>query len=91
MLLSVKPRHDAHQMVAQESLDISPLQTANDFQDDHGNSVLRINLPPGVTTLVYDAIAFVPAASEDFMHLDHPIPPHRLPAEFLRYTLPSRY
>jgi len=91
MLLNIKPRHDAHQLVAQEALDLSPLQVAGEFQDDHGNAVLRLNLPPGVTTLVYDSISFVPAASEDFMRADQPIPPNLLPAELLRYTLASRY
>ncbi|MEI9895795.1 MAG: transglutaminase family protein [Chthoniobacter sp.] len=91
MLLNLKPRHDAYQLVAQELLDISPIQAANEFEDEHGNTTLRLNLPLGLTTLVYDAIAFVPAASEDVVHLDRPIDPEKLAPSLLRYTFPSRY
>lgn len=91
MLLNIKPRHDAYQLVAQEALNVAPVQAAHEFQDDHANSVLRLNLQPGVSTLIYDAVVFVPSASEDFMRLDQPIAPNALPAELLRYTLPSRY
>lgn len=91
MLLNVKPRQDAFQLIAQEALDVFPIQPACEFEDDHGNAVLRMNLPPGVTTLSYDAIVHVPAMSEDFAHVNAPIDPSRLPAGLLRYTLPSRY
>jgi transglutaminase-like putative cysteine protease len=91
MLLNVSPRHDDFQQVVQESLVINPVQSSREFEDDHENTVLRLNLQPGVTTLVYDAIVRVPAVSEDAMHLDAPLAPNRLPADLLRYTLPSRY
>ena len=91
MLLNVKPRHDAYQLITQERLDLSPVNPGSEFEDDHGNTVMRLSIPGGVTTVIYDAVAMVPAASEDFAHLDQPIPPHRLPAGLLRYTLPSRY
>jgi transglutaminase-like putative cysteine protease len=91
MLLNVKPRHDTHQFIAQEHFDIAPFASTTEFEDDHGNSVLRLSMQPGYNTLVYDAIARVPSASEDFAYLDRPIPPQQLPAHLLRYTLPSRY
>jgi transglutaminase-like putative cysteine protease len=90
-LLNVKPRQDAFQHIAQEALKVSPIQPTCEFEDDHGNAVLRMNLPPGVTTISYDAIVHVPSVSEDFAHVDRPIAPNRLPADLLRYTLPSRY
>jgi transglutaminase-like putative cysteine protease len=91
MLLNLRPRHDRHQFIWQENLDISPFTFTTQFEDDHGNHVLRLSLQPGTTTFVYDAIANVPAAHENFAHFDHPIPPQHLPANLLRYTLPSRY
>jgi transglutaminase-like putative cysteine protease len=91
MLLNLKPRHDVYQLVAQEMLTINPMQPANDFEDDHGNTTIRINLPAGATELVYDAIAYVPAASEDVIHVDRPIDPENLSPALLRYTFPSRY
>jgi transglutaminase-like putative cysteine protease len=90
-LLSVKPRHDAYQLITQERLDLSPVNPGSEFEDDHGNTVMRLTMPAGITTVTYDAVTMVPAQSEDFAHIDQPIPPHRLPAGLLRYTLPSRY
>src|SRR5205085_7417755 len=84
-------RRDVHQLIAQEHLDISPVTPVSEFEDDHGNTVLRLSMRPGVHTVVYDAITHVPSASEDFAYLDQPIPPAQLPAYLLRYTLPSRY
>jgi transglutaminase-like putative cysteine protease len=91
MLLNVKPRHDSSQFITQEHLDIAPFTPTTEFQDDHGNTVLRLSLPPGFHSVTYDAIVRVPSASEDVLHIDQPISPQRLPAHLLRYTLPSRY
>src|SRR6266511_5626976 len=91
MLLSVKPRHDAYQLITQERLDLLPVHPGSEFEDDHGNTILRLSMPAGSTTVIYDAVTMVPALSEDFAHVDDPIPSHRLPASLLRYTLPSRY
>jgi transglutaminase-like putative cysteine protease len=90
-LLNVKPRHDSYQLIAEERISFDPQIPISEFMDDHGNTVLRLSLQPGWNTLVYDALAYVPSASEDFAHLDEPIAPQRLPAHLLRYTLPSRY
>jgi transglutaminase-like putative cysteine protease len=91
MLLSVKPRQDAYQLITQERLELQPVNSGSEFEDDHGNTVLRLSMPAGQTTIIYDAVTMVPALSEDFAHLDAPIPPQQLPASLLRYTLPSRY
>jgi transglutaminase-like putative cysteine protease len=91
MILNVKPPQDSYQLVTQEALDIAPIVATSEFQDEHGNAVLRLDLEPGTTTLTYDAIARVPSLSEDFMRVNVPVPPARLPAGLLRYTLPSRY
>jgi transglutaminase-like putative cysteine protease len=91
MLLNLKPRHDSYQMVAQELLEVTPVRATSELEDDHGNAMLRLNLQPGVTEVVYDAITLVPALSEDVVHLDQPLSPGCLPPRLLRYTLPSRY
>ncbi len=90
-LLNIKPRHDAHQFISQERIDISPQAPVSEFVDDHGNSVLRLTLTRGSNLLSYDGFASVPSVSEDFAHLDQPIAPAQLPSHLLRYTLPSRY
>jgi transglutaminase-like putative cysteine protease len=91
ILLNVTPRHDAYQFVAQERLEFSPMLAPSEFDDDHGNAVFRLTLQPGWNTLIYDAITYVPSLREDFVHLDFPVPPQRLPPKLLRYTMPSRY
>lgn len=91
MLLNVKPRQDSYQFVAEERMVLSPSAPASEFEDEHGNAVSRLTLPPGLNTLSYDAIVHVPAVSEDFAYLDAPLPPARLSPKLLRYTLPSRY
>ncbi|MGA9577873.1 MAG: hypothetical protein WBV90_09650, partial [Terrimicrobiaceae bacterium] len=90
-LVTLKPRHDALQSIRQESFHFEPQLTATEFEDDHFNIVYRLVLRPGRNALRYDAIVMVPSLREDFAWLDHPIPPHQLPASILRYTLPTRY
>jgi transglutaminase-like putative cysteine protease len=91
ILLAFKPRQDVFQQIRQESVNFDPLVPATEFEDEHGNILYRLVLEPGPNTLRYDALVMVPSVREDFAHLDEPIPPHLLPPEILRYTLPSRY
>jgi transglutaminase-like putative cysteine protease len=90
-LVTFKPRHGSHQSIRQESVEFAPKLAATEFEDDHANLVFRLTLKPGANRLRYDGIISVPSAREDFAHVDKPIPPEQLPAELLRYTMPSRY
>ena len=80
LLLNVKPRQDAYQLITQERLELSPVNPGSEFEDDHGNTVLRLSMPAGQTTIIYDAVTMVPSLREDFAHLDAAIPPQQLPA-----------
>ena len=91
ILVAITPRQDRYQLIRAQSLQFQPLAATTEFQDDHGNAVNRLFLEPGRNVLRYDAIVMVPGAREDFMRVDEPIPPHLLPPEILRYTLPTRY
>jgi transglutaminase-like putative cysteine protease len=91
VLVAFKPRQDLYQSIRQESVELAPDHSATEFEDDHGNLVLRLVLKPGTNLFRYDAVVSVPSEREDFIHLDEPISPHLLPAELLRYTMPSRY
>lgn len=91
VLVILKPRHDTPQSIRQESVSFEPDLPATEFEDDHANIVYRLVLKPGRNVLRYDAIVMVPSQREDFDRVDEPIAPHLLPAEVLRYTLPSRY
>ncbi len=91
IVVAITPRQDRYQLIRAQSLQFEPLSATTEFQDDHGNVVNRLFLEPGRNVLRYDAIVMVPSATEDFMRVGEPFPPHLLPPEILRYTLPSRY
>ncbi len=90
-LLMLKPRHDSHQSIRVESVHLDPDLIATEAEDDHGNVILRTVLKSGENLFCYDGLVSVPSAREDFAHADGAIPPDQLPAELLRYTMPSRY
>lgn len=91
VLVTFKPRQDSTQMICQERLHFEPLLSATEFEDDHYNIIYRLMLKPGRNVLRHDAMVMVPSQREDAARVDEVIPPHRLPASILRYTLPSRY
>ncbi len=90
-LLTIKPRHDSHQSIRTESVHLDPDLIAIEAEDDHGNVILRTVLKAGENLFRYDGLVSVPSAREDFAHADGAISPDQLPAELLRYTMPSRY
>ncbi len=90
-LITFKPRHCSHQSIRVESVQLDPELVATESEDDHGNVILRTVLQTGENVLRYDGLVSVPSAREDFAHEDDVISPDQLPAELLRYTMPSRY
>jgi len=89
--VAFKPKQDVFQQIQQECIQFEPQLTTTEFQDDHGNAIYRLNLPPGTSRLRYDAIFMVPSLREDFAWIDGAIDPNLLPAKIIRYTAPSRY
>ncbi len=74
-----------------EEFSIEPPLPVTEFQDMWGNCVDRLLLPPGRTTIRHDMFIQTPSVPEDYGAIDAPVPVEELPAEVLRYTLPSRY
>ena len=65
---------------------------SNEFQDSHGNLACRSMLKPGRNDIRYDALVAVSSTPENQGAPGAlPVPVYELPAELLRYTLPSRY
>ena len=65
---------------------------SNEFQDSHGNLACRSMLKPGRNDIRYDALVAVSSIPENQGAPGIlPVPVYELPAELLRYTLPSRY
>lgn len=92
LLLNVEPRANRTHAVLSEDLRLGERLPAQQFRDAHGNTFWRIALARGVNHIRHDAIV---AASSlpDNADLPPVIPeaPGDLPADLLRYTLPSRY
>ena|GEM_PF-9463 len=90
-LVAFKPRLGRYQSIRAESVHLDPELVATESEDDHKNVILRTVLQAGDNLLRYDGLVSVPSAREDFAHTDDAISPEQLPAELLRYTMPSRY
>jgi transglutaminase-like putative cysteine protease len=94
LLLNLKPRPDRRHVVLAEALSfgLGDSLGPEEFLDSHGNKVYRVNLAPGRNLFRHDAIVAVSSEPDN-----HDLPagaaltPGELPAEVLRYTLPSRY
>jgi transglutaminase-like putative cysteine protease len=87
----VRPRLDDRHLVLSESRRFEPNVPCQDFTDAHGNIGFRSILPPGRSVVRMDAMVAVSSKPEDQGLGHEPLPVSRLPAEVLRYMLPSRY
>jgi transglutaminase-like putative cysteine protease len=91
VLFVVRPRIEGQMLVRQEQISFGIGRTAGEFQDSHGNTILRLMFQPGRNEIRHDALVDV-SSEPDSRALAGPIlPVGELPAELLRYTLPSRY
>jgi transglutaminase-like putative cysteine protease len=93
LLLHVKPRAGDGLGLVFEALTLGNELPSQEFTDDHGNPVLRIELAPGENFFRHDAIIAARARPDNFdLPADAvPLPTGELPPGLLRYTLPSRY
>lgn len=91
IILLIKARNDPRQHIEKEWLSFEPKVRPEEYVDVHGNIVHRFLLPPGRTTIRHDSFVAVPSLPENHGALDELMPIAELPAELLRYTLPSRY
>ena len=92
VVLNLQPRPDRNHAVVFETLSLGNDLPAESFEDTHGNRIWRVQLAPGTNCFRHDAIVATSAKPDNF-DLPFPTPeaPADLPANLLRYTLPSRY
>jgi len=91
VLFVLKPRLEGRVLVMQERLSFGIGLPSNEFQDSHGNITFRSMFMPGRNEICHDALVAV-SSLPDSREVLYPIRSiDRLPFEWLRYTLPSRY
>jgi transglutaminase-like putative cysteine protease len=89
MVLEVEPRADGPHRVLGESWETSGAFTEA-FRDVYGNTCRRVVMPPGESTIRYDAQVEVPDALDPADEAAPQLPVQELPGDTLLYTLPSR-
>jgi transglutaminase-like putative cysteine protease len=87
----VRPRRDEAPQVVAERLTFTPEQDVEEFEDANGNHGARFLLQPGQTAIRHDALVLVTSEPDSKGRPIAPVRVEDLPAEVLRYTLPSRY
>jgi transglutaminase-like putative cysteine protease len=91
MMLIVRPRRDEAARVQDERLVFTPHIDFEEFTDLNGNITERYVLPTGHTTITHDALVEVTSVPDSADRPADSVPVEQLPADVLRYTLPSRY
>ncbi len=90
-LFLVKPRRDEAQYVYQERFIVHPTLPGMEYQDEHDNIVFHASLAPGTMTIEHDALVAVSSRADNHGKSPYFVPLLKVPRQFLRYTLPSRY
>jgi transglutaminase-like putative cysteine protease len=88
-LWQVRPRPEGDHRIVTETWE--PPAPARTYFDAFGNGCDRLTLPPGRSTLRYDAVADVPATPDDVDADADQAPIQDLPDEAFVYLLPSRF
>ena len=90
-LLDVLPQLEGGQIMVGEQLTLGDGMTAEAIENSHENRLLRVLLPAGRTEFRHDALLFTPPTYDnEGVSTALIVPPEQLPADVLRYTLPSR-
>ncbi len=90
-MLLLRPRSDSAHPILEESFRVEARQGGEDFVDVHGNRGFRVVFSRGENVLRHDLLAAVPSTPERVGRQEKPVLVSELPAEVLRYILPSRY
>ena len=90
-VVQVEPRVDGDFAIVEESWRNDPAVASSRFIDGFGNLCRRLTIPAGVSTLRYDATIDLAGTPDEWQTEASEIPPERLPADALVFTLPSRF
>jgi transglutaminase-like putative cysteine protease len=87
----VRPNPSGGQAVLEERWQSVPDVDFHDYVDLYGNAFRRITIPPGITTVRYDASVSTTSLPDPVGAGVRQLAVDELPDEVLHYTLPSRY
>lgn len=91
ILLVLRPQRDERQKVRQEKFTVNSGAMTEDFVDLHGNITSRAMLQAGQNIIHHDALVTVSSQPDNVNQSNFALSVDQLPAQVLRYTLPSRY
>jgi len=91
ILLVLKPRIDGKQVIREEKLGFGRGFPPHEFEDSHGNITYRTTLQSGLNEIRHDALVSISSRPDNEGMGGEPLPIDEIPANLLRYTLPSRY
>lgn len=92
LLLNLQPQPSRNHAVVFEALALGDNLPAEVFTDMHNNRVWRVKLAPGMNCFRHDAIVATTSRPDNVdLARATPAAPGDLPADLMRYTLPSRY
>ncbi len=92
LLLNLRPCPNRNHAVVFEAFTLGNNLPSEQFVDSHGNNVYRVKLAPGRNLFRHDAIMTLSSLPDNHdLTNTFPDQPENLPADVLRYTLPSRY
>jgi transglutaminase-like putative cysteine protease len=87
----VRPSPSGEQAVLEERWESIPELHFRDYVDIYGNALRRVTIPPGTTTIRYDASVTTASLPDPVGAGAAQLPIDELPDDVLHYTLPSRY
>jgi transglutaminase-like putative cysteine protease len=90
-ILQVEARLDSDAKIVQEKWEVEPHVSSHTYSDVYGNRCRRVTLPPGQTTLRYDALVEVSAHPDVVVPEAQTALVQNLPDDLLLFTLASRY
>jgi transglutaminase-like putative cysteine protease len=90
-VVQVQPHPGFEHALLRDSWEIDPAAALTEYFDEFGNRCQRVVIPVGRLTIRYDAIVEVPSDPDPVLEGATQVPPEILPAETLRFLLPSRY
>jgi transglutaminase-like putative cysteine protease len=90
-VVQVEPHPAAGAPLVTQEWDAVPLCDLRLYYDTFGNPCRRTTLPPGRSSLRYDAVAIVADGPDAADPSAEEVPPDRLPDDVLAFTLPSRF